>query len=74
MAPGAGKWQRVPLSPQSRAEQSARPGPSGRHAADAAPLFSSLAREWRAKGRVVPGARDHEWDALVQRPVWPGRR
>jgi hypothetical protein len=41
--------------------------------ADAAPLFAALAREWRSKGRVVPGARDHEWELLVGRPAWPGR-
>ncbi|MCH0543410.1 hypothetical protein I3F58_28450 [Streptomyces sp. MUM 203J] len=96
MASGAGKWERVPLVPQTGTPSGHDPGPgTGRrraharpsapapestappagtaNAADAAPLFASLAREWRAQGRVVPGARDHEWDTLVRRPVWPRR-
>ncbi|GAA2468066.1 hypothetical protein GCM10010273_64100 [Streptomyces lavendulocolor] len=61
MAPRAGKWQRVPLIPQSR--QAAETDP--------VPVYSSLMREWKALGRSVPGVPDHEWDVLVTRPVWP---
>ncbi|WP_228979576.1 hypothetical protein [Streptomyces sp. DH12] len=74
MASGTGKWERVPLAPQAghgRAAATAA-GPH-RGGADAVPLFAALAREWRAQGRIVPGARDPEWDVLVRRPVWPRR-
>ncbi len=73
MASGAGKWERVPLVPQTRDRQAAAATPTSHRGAEAAPLFSRLAREWRAQGRVVPGARDQEWEVLVRRPVWPGR-
>ncbi|OII60410.1 hypothetical protein BJP40_10550 [Streptomyces sp. CC53] len=82
MASGAGKWERVPPPPQT-GTATAWTGHGGTTAgarttgparpADTVPLFTSLAREWRAQGRAVPGARDHEWDALVRRPVWPRR-
>ncbi|MCP9957970.1 MULTISPECIES: hypothetical protein [Streptomyces] len=44
---------------------------AARSGAEAAPLFAALARQWRSEGRVVPGARDHEWELLVGRPAWP---
>ncbi|MDT9684875.1 hypothetical protein RND61_22850 [Streptomyces sp. TRM76323] len=70
MASGTGKWERVPPAPRPGlpASAAARPG-----AADASPVFAALAREWRSEGRVVPGARDHEWELLMGRPAWPGR-
>ncbi|MFF8383810.1 hypothetical protein ACF053_09205 [Streptomyces kanasensis] len=73
MASGAGKWERVPLAPQAGYGRAATPAASPRGASEAAPVFAALAREWRAQGRVVPGARDPEWDVLVRRPVWPRR-
>ncbi|MCD0485178.1 hypothetical protein LO771_23035 [Streptacidiphilus sp. ASG 303] len=36
------------------------------------PLFASLAEQWRAGGRTVPGMPDTEWNDLTRRP--PGRR
>lgn len=63
MAPHAGKWQRVPLIPQSRQATEA----------ETPPVYSALTREWKALGRTVPGLPDREWDALVSTPVWPGR-
>ncbi|WP_374986518.1 hypothetical protein [Streptomyces fradiae] len=72
MASDTGKWERVPLVPRPGHGGAAAP-PAARHGGgDAAPLFAALAREWRAKGRVVPGARDHEWEFLMGRPAWPG--
>lgn len=73
MASGTGRWERVASAPRTGhghagADSAARPG-----AAEAAPVFAALARQWRSEGRAVPGARDHEWEALVGRPAWPGR-
>ncbi|MFJ6213321.1 hypothetical protein ACIQGZ_08335 [Streptomyces sp. NPDC092296] len=32
------------------------------------PLFASLAEQWRAIGRAVPGQPDTEWNDLTRRP------
>ncbi|MEU2181413.1 hypothetical protein [Streptomyces thermolilacinus] len=71
MTSGTGKWERVPLAQRPGHGGAAAPARYG--GSDAAPLFAALAREWRSKGRVVPGARDHEWEFLMGRPAWPGR-
>ncbi|MEU6057112.1 hypothetical protein [Streptomyces sp. NPDC047097] len=77
MAPHAGRWQRVPLIPQSRHATAnemdavaAAPPPQG---PVPPPVYSSLIDEWQALGRTLPGIPDREWDALVSRPIWPGR-
>ncbi|URM90309.1 hypothetical protein LUW75_10280 [Streptomyces sp. MRC013] len=72
MASGTGKWERVAFAPHpGRGRAGADPAARSR-AADAVPVFAALARQWRSEGRVVPGARDHEWEVLVGRPAWPG--
>jgi len=34
------------------------------------PLYETLAAEWAAVARMVPGDRDHEWADLVTRKIW----
>jgi hypothetical protein len=29
------------------------------------PIYAALIREWQARGRMVPGTRDAQWDTLV---------
>ncbi|PRH75657.1 hypothetical protein C6N75_29795 [Streptomyces solincola] len=74
MAPRAGNWERVPLIPQSRhaAATEMDAAPAAPPPVPAPPVYSSLLHEWRVHGRALPGVPDHEWDALVSRPVWPG--
>ncbi|AXI80428.1 hypothetical protein [Peterkaempfera bronchialis] len=38
------------------------------------PLFASLAEQWRAIGRAVPGLPDTEWSNLTRRPPGHGQR
>lgn len=73
MASGTGKWERMSFAPRPGHGHAAVTPPARFGSADAVPVFAALAREWRSEGRVVPGARDHEWELLVGRPAWPGR-
>ncbi|MBO1337411.1 hypothetical protein [Streptomyces sp. VRA16 Mangrove soil] len=35
------------------------------------PIYSSLAAEWRALGKTLPGQFDTEWNDAVSRDLWP---
>ena len=52
----------LPISPEALRHRL-----RGREWADT-PLFASLAEQWQAFGRAVPGQPDTEWNDLVRRP------
>ncbi|MCX5316046.1 hypothetical protein [Streptomyces sp. NBC_00154] len=55
-----------PAPGTNRAEETVRP-------TGTEPIYTALAAEWAAAGRLIPGQRDHEWTRLTTRSPRPGR-
>ncbi|MCX4512149.1 hypothetical protein OHA27_17935 [Streptomyces sp. NBC_01619] len=57
---GVRVWERRPVHPEASLPRPYSPGELTQ-----TPLYVQLVAEWRARGAMLPGARDLQWDRLA---------
>ncbi|MFF2653080.1 hypothetical protein [Streptomyces sp. NPDC058045] len=62
MAESRGDWKRQGYIPVTRRAPD-DPDPE--------PLYAAVLASWRRTGRTLPGRPDPEWNAIVNRDIWP---